>query len=206
MTKTTNYQLNQWAKSDRIMMDDFNADNAKIDAALKANADAIAAETTARVAGDALVKLMTATLEESTHTWQVDVSSIDLTQYAKLLIYPYLETNNSQFAYLRVNGKNTGYAQNNGATSFDSLMYVNTGKNDISHFGAREIVAIPRLPAVFFFSASAEIGASKNFVISRTPDLDAGTTHLNTLDFCLLSENNNPLLAGSKVHIYGLKL
>ena len=43
MTKTTNYQLNQWAKSDRLMMDDFNADNAKIDAALKANADAIAA-------------------------------------------------------------------------------------------------------------------------------------------------------------------
>ena len=39
---TTNYQLNQWAKSDRVMMDDFNADNAKIDAALKANADAIA--------------------------------------------------------------------------------------------------------------------------------------------------------------------
>ena len=27
MTKTTNYQLNQWAKSDRIMMDDFNADS-----------------------------------------------------------------------------------------------------------------------------------------------------------------------------------
>ena len=43
MTKTTNYQLNQWAKSDRVMMDDFNADNTKIDAALKANADAIAA-------------------------------------------------------------------------------------------------------------------------------------------------------------------
>ena len=36
MTKTTNYQLNQWAKSDRVMMDDFNADNAKIDAALAA--------------------------------------------------------------------------------------------------------------------------------------------------------------------------
>lgn len=42
MTKTTNYQLNQWAKSDRVMMDDFNADNTKIDVALKANADAIA--------------------------------------------------------------------------------------------------------------------------------------------------------------------
>ena len=36
MTKTTNYQLNQWTKSDRIMMEDFNSDNAKIDAALAA--------------------------------------------------------------------------------------------------------------------------------------------------------------------------
>ena len=34
MKKTTNYQLNQWAKSDRILMADFNADNAKIDAAI----------------------------------------------------------------------------------------------------------------------------------------------------------------------------
>ena len=34
MTKPTNYQLNQWEKSDRILMDDFNADNQKIDTAL----------------------------------------------------------------------------------------------------------------------------------------------------------------------------
>ena len=31
---TTNYQLNQWEKTDRIMMDDFNSDNEKIDTAL----------------------------------------------------------------------------------------------------------------------------------------------------------------------------
>ena len=43
MTKTTNYQLNQWTKSDRIMMDDFNADNQQIDAALAALGGAIAA-------------------------------------------------------------------------------------------------------------------------------------------------------------------
>ena len=36
MTKTTNYQLNQWEKTDRILMDDFNADNQKIDTALAA--------------------------------------------------------------------------------------------------------------------------------------------------------------------------
>ena len=38
MEHTENYQLSQWAKQDRIMMEDFNADNQKIDAALKAEA------------------------------------------------------------------------------------------------------------------------------------------------------------------------
>ena len=36
MNHTPNYQLSQWAKSDRVLMDDFNADNAKIDAAIAA--------------------------------------------------------------------------------------------------------------------------------------------------------------------------
>lgn len=35
MTKTTNYQLNQWEASDYVRRTDFNEDNAKIDAALK---------------------------------------------------------------------------------------------------------------------------------------------------------------------------
>lgn len=43
MQKTTNYQLNQWVKSDRIQMEDFNSDNAKIDTVLKGNADKAAA-------------------------------------------------------------------------------------------------------------------------------------------------------------------
>ena len=38
--QTPNYQLSQWERSDKIQMEDFNADNAKIDAALKAEADA----------------------------------------------------------------------------------------------------------------------------------------------------------------------
>lgn len=32
---TANYELNQWEKSDHVLMDDFNTDNAKIDAAIK---------------------------------------------------------------------------------------------------------------------------------------------------------------------------
>lgn len=43
MNKTPNYQLNQWDKSDRIQMEDFNADNAKIEAALLGANEATAA-------------------------------------------------------------------------------------------------------------------------------------------------------------------
>ena len=47
---TTNYDLNQWEGTDKVLRTEFNADNAKIDAALKTNADAIAAEAAAREA------------------------------------------------------------------------------------------------------------------------------------------------------------
>ena len=69
MTKTTNYQLNQWAKSDRVMMDDFNADNTKIDAALKANADTAAANTqTLAAQAQAIAKLGNGAVAFGTYT------------------------------------------------------------------------------------------------------------------------------------------
>ncbi len=37
--KTEHYQLNQWVKTDQVLMDDFNADNSKIDSALKSASD-----------------------------------------------------------------------------------------------------------------------------------------------------------------------
>ena len=39
MTKTEHYQLNQWEAADQVRRTDFNADNAKIDAALAGKAD-----------------------------------------------------------------------------------------------------------------------------------------------------------------------
>ena len=41
--QTPNYSLNQWERDDRILMEDFNADNVKIDTALTAEAKARAA-------------------------------------------------------------------------------------------------------------------------------------------------------------------
>ena len=54
-SQTPNYGLSRWALDDKVLMSDFNDDNTKIDAALKAEADtranAIQAEASARSAG-----------------------------------------------------------------------------------------------------------------------------------------------------------
>ena len=60
---TPNYNLSQWERADKVLMDDFNADNAKLDAAIaavaqraetlsgnKAEQSALEAETAARTA------------------------------------------------------------------------------------------------------------------------------------------------------------
>ena len=71
MTQTPNYKLTQWTKSDRIQMESFNQDNAKIDAALKAHDTAIAgkaaqsalkAETAARTSAIAALNATVAKL------------------------------------------------------------------------------------------------------------------------------------------------
>ena len=47
LNQTANYGLSQWEATDRILMEDFNSDNSKVDGALKENADNIAALETA---------------------------------------------------------------------------------------------------------------------------------------------------------------
>lgn len=42
MKQTANYQLTQWEKTDRIQMEGFNSDNAKVDAAMKTLSDGLA--------------------------------------------------------------------------------------------------------------------------------------------------------------------
>ena len=37
--QTTNYQLNQWEATEQVLRTDFNADNAKVDAALAGQMD-----------------------------------------------------------------------------------------------------------------------------------------------------------------------
>ena len=49
MTKTEHYQLNQWDAADPVRREDFNADNAKLDAGLAALREAVRDETKAKI-------------------------------------------------------------------------------------------------------------------------------------------------------------
>ena len=51
--QTTNYELNQWLSADQVLRTDFNADNAKLDAAL-ADLEADVSEKASQTALDAL--------------------------------------------------------------------------------------------------------------------------------------------------------
>lgn len=109
MNQTANYQLSQWEPTDRILMSDFNADNAKIDAALKANADAITAEAAARqqavtaltqtVSGKASASALealeaqvgpkligTQTVSASTNYWNVQLGEVDWSAWSMVRV------------------------------------------------------------------------------------------------------------------------
>ena len=90
--QTPNYRLSRWAGTDRIMMEDFNRDNAAIDAALKSNADAVAAETAAREAADTalgkkagLQLIQTLTLATGSDYASAEIN-IDWSQWAEVYV------------------------------------------------------------------------------------------------------------------------
>ena len=127
MTKTTNYQLNQWAKSDRVMMDDFNADNTKIDAALKANADAITAAAAAQTNCTVVCGTYTGTGDytaDSKNTLTFAGKPMPVIVYA-------VGGSNKMLGLVLVRGANQTY--NNRGMSLDTI-YISWGANSVSWY------------------------------------------------------------------------
>ena len=77
MKKTTNYQLSQWDAGDRILREDFNQDNKKLDNAIAALRDA-----------SPVVKLLDFTARSSQSKMEISLADIDLSDYRELWIYP----------------------------------------------------------------------------------------------------------------------
>lgn len=84
MERTPHYQLSKWQKTDRILMEDFNSDHQKIDAALAALA-ANQTEETSRVNAALAAKASTSTLNSVKSALQAEDARLD---GAKLQVYP----------------------------------------------------------------------------------------------------------------------
>ena len=88
--QTPNYKLSRWAGKDRILVEEFNDNWDKIDAALKSNADAVAAETAAREAAVAAVSQkaglqLIQTLNGTTGEYCDFSINIDWSQWAEVI-------------------------------------------------------------------------------------------------------------------------
>ena len=194
LNQTANYGLSQWDPTDRILMENFNKDNGKIDTALKENADAIAAETTARASGDLWVRLLDLTVEAETQKWDIDLSGIDLTKYQKLLLCPHLKGNTDQWVYVHINGTETECGQ---------VPMVNEPARQ--NFGVNELIFLPELPKLYILQMGAtSIVANPGFAGVCTVELGAGATHIDTLGLWFNGVAYR-ILEGSSIQIYGFR-
>ena len=155
LNQTANYGLSQWEATDRILMEDFNSDNSKIDAALKANADAIAAEAAARAEADTAllaqlrsenlwVVLADVTLDAPAQQITLDLSEIDLTQYARIDLSIAHTCNEAYRPQLRVNNLSSGYKSYSSGNPYDndSLAQLQVPGNTYGAFGLASAILL----------------------------------------------------------------
>ena len=197
MRKTANYDLCQWDSEDRILREDFNSDNEKIDAAI---ADA-----------GFLAKLLDVTTQEPCTQLDLDVSGIQPEQYAKLVIRTELKITSEEEAVkvvMRVNGARNPYYNGSGSVfpSYLASCYVLTeppvgcgGEITLMEAG-HQVLAISDL-------FSGLLDSSTHFyeqeVHSWRRTGSSGTDSLETLNF--FNEDSLSLDAGSRILIYGVK-
>ena len=105
---TKNYSLSQWERSDKVLMDDFNADNAKIDAALAFHPSA------------ELICSAVATDDEPT-LLTLDISQVDWNRYFMLYLSVHKDTRDS-VTITTDKGNGYGMRLTNGSENNDHYM------------------------------------------------------------------------------------
>lgn len=190
--KTANYELNQWVKSDQILMEDFNEDNAKIDAALK-------------MLEGRLTHVFLREITSSVDAMQVDidVSDIDWSQYRTVEIVVEAVASSSNYGWARLNGlsgdgdykyrSGTTYYSGNTISAF-SLSFGSTKRwsKFIFHGGVAPISGTCQ-------TAGDEERGSAFFV------LNSGLTY-DTLSTLNLFVSSGVIKAGAKIQIYGVSV
>ena len=188
MQQTTNYQLNQWDPEDRILRTDFNADNAKIDTALKSQADSLAAEKTARESAinnlnsRAGLQLITAGSGQNSNSLTISLSAVSWLSWKAVHICLDPVVSNSSARFSIYWGGNTAYSL--GSMSGNTTSSSGARKN--AHIillpmfnGNRTVNAIALgmdTPALKSFSLNYTTAPSLQFSFSSTSDTFLSST------------------------------
>ena len=207
---TTNYDLNQWEGTDKVLRAEFNADNAKIDAALKANADAIAAEAAAREAGDEAVtaqlptvKLRELTVSAAANTANLDISGLDFAAYDGVRFVVESGESVSDGVYLQFNGQTTGYESASPGFSGDGS---NIGIAVSAYGSFYTAIDLGKWGSWMTFDCKGWTRTSDSFsgIWTRGIHKELDHTQLTSANLvCYPFDGNVP--AGTKVTIYGLR-
>ena len=190
MKYTEHYQLNQWDAADRVLREDFNRDNAKVDAAL------------AKCASDHVCsRLLHTVVPSDTPRFDLDVSTLDLTAFQELILYG--EAFVYDYTYLRCNGQSNGYF--NGDTEYTRLADISC-----SYTGG----AYSRTSLILTQNAIYAAGNGGNWENQKYLSRQSGESiacqlspeALTTLNIMVFNGNDPAQLkAGSSFTLYGLR-
>lgn len=203
--KTSALGLSQWVLSDPFRMEDFNADNAKIDAA---------------VAAVPYVKLLNVTTNAAATQVDLDLSGIDLSQFSKLEIVASLNspaaTSRTSSIYMLING-NGAYLQGSGSAleakgyvatcpvlenTWNSTMYWSTLHAEL--FGLTVPTGIDRYIGVHALGIGAQYGNRYALQSNGLIQLSASNAGIRTINFVGADGIAN-IGAGAKFYIYGVR-
>ena len=237
MEKTSQYQLNQWDAGDRILREDFNRDNANVEAGLvalgqrvtaeqTARAQAVTAEQTARTQAintaksqlenskadktalsaltdrvDALpfVKLRSITTSAAVNQIDVDMSGIDLRQYAFLLVVPQLSCGESG-VQVRINGVSDHWYYRDNSTRNYLVSFISVSEE--YNYSLKLMGLGESINAVGEYIGGRGYGGVTYGHMSENSGATSST--LQTLNF--LGEDSAKIAAGGKITIYGVRL
>jgi hypothetical protein len=183
MNKTKNYALNQWGPTDPIRRQDFNRDNAVLDAAL-----AQAAER------ELCTTLQEVTLTEKASQYTLDLSDVDWSAWRCVV----LETD-----ILAGNGSGSASLTPNGLTSISNLAGI---PGSAWANGLIAQLDLPGRSAVVFLPLKNKtrniscVSLTSIFSVGRANGLSYAS--LKTL---VISVENNSFLAGSTFRLLGIR-
>ena len=190
MKKTQHYGLCQWDGEDRILREDFNEDNAKLDTAI--------AEVKER---NYFEKLADVTTTQSCQQLDVDLSGGDFTQYDRLIIHAVLKSDTVHLGYLRLNGisDSAAYNRSEALASFCTVYNSGTGMGDLELILGPVILGVNRY--TYQQSSNSEQLANQALVVVTPGRITAET--LRQLNFYCFE--SRPVLTGSQVIVYGVR-